>query len=431
MSSFPKPLGAEVVLTHRCNHHCIHCYDPSARAPDPIGADYKARCERILDQMHDSGIRKAILTGGEPLLVPDLLEAMLAGAFRRGIEPSVNSNLSLMDSATAKMLKSFDRPPFILTSLPSVDPAGCDRITGVPGSYGRIIRGISICEEEGLGVGVNIVASGYSSYDFDSLDDLLSKHPNIGYLAISPVIPQCCRIDDDRLYLDASEYVTIDGILKHVSDVHGINVGSTTPMPLCLTGYDHRTRDFHSMCSAGRIQCVIDYATGDVTACAHSSRPYGNIYEEGLLDAWARMGEWRDSTLLSKECSRCPSLSACGGECRMMTPLCNKKYALDSSYVATIPASPPLDPDSLFVLSDRLVMRDDGDVGALLIDNHGYMMVRKPVMDLLSLLRELGEFKLADLDGKVVMDDYFNRCFRYLVDTGIIVVAETRLLPDI
>lgn len=415
-----RPIGAEVVLTHRCNHLCIHCYDPFSQIIEAVTSDLDDRCTRVLDQMHLAGIRKVILTGGEPLLVPDILEYMLIGAYSRQIEVSLNTNLTMVDESFLDLIESFDPQPFILTSLPSVDPKGCDRITGVPGSFDRIMEGISACNSRGIQIGVNIVATGYSEYDAERIDALLESYHNIVYLAISPVIPQHCRVDDPFMYLDDEGYRRIDSILKHVSDRFGIAVGSTTPLPMCITGFDRRTREHQSMCSAGRLQCVVDLVTGSVFACAHSDRSYGNIYKESLLDAWERMGEWRDDSLLSKECRACPSRSYCGGECRMMSSLSRKLYTLDGNYVADVPSPPPLDRFARYRVSDRLVVRDDGETGVLFFGSNSYMMVRKSVLALIKFLRGVGTFAIADIEDSVRIDDFFITSFRNLVDIGII-----------
>lgn len=65
-------------------------------------------------------------------------------------------------------------------------------------------------------------------------------------------------------------------------------------------------------------------ADGGVRACTHDSHVYGNIFEEGLLEAWKRMDDWRDGSFLPKECVECKYLAGCSGGCRIEARMSGK-----------------------------------------------------------------------------------------------------------
>lgn len=419
MNPMMGPIGIELVLTHFCNHQCMHCYDSRSYGISVCLDDWLPKCEHIVKEVSKADVHRVILTGGEPLTVPEILMHFLNEFTNMGLDVSINSNLTLITDSLADYIASFTPIPFILTSLPSVDETECDRITRVQGSYNRICEGIGVCARHGIDVGVNIVASGYSSYDYERILSFLKKHRNVKYLAITPVVPNCYNVDDEAVYLNTSEYVEIEKTLSRIYETCKIDVGSTIPRPVCLTGYDVHTRQYQSMCSAGRLQCVIDYSTGDVYACAHSSKSYGNIYEEPLKDIWDRMGEWRDNTLLAPECVRCPSRTYCGGECRLMKNLNGKKYRLDCSYVVELPQLQCGECD-MYKLSDDVSIRDSGSVGTIILKNRGSIFVRKPILDLIELFRMLDSFTIGDLEPHVKTDDHFFMCFKELLRAGVL-----------
>ena len=74
-------------LLRRCNLTCKHCYATSA---DSVFRDEldTATALRVIDDLHEAGVRVLILSGGEPLLQVDaaLIDALHARGFRVAVE---------------------------------------------------------------------------------------------------------------------------------------------------------------------------------------------------------------------------------------------------------------------------------------------------------------------------------------------------------
>ena len=71
------PVRVDLVLNQDCNHKCLHCYNPWR---DQITREEKYNIETIkhnidviVAELKMSNVWSAILTGGEPLLHPDVL----------------------------------------------------------------------------------------------------------------------------------------------------------------------------------------------------------------------------------------------------------------------------------------------------------------------------------------------------------------------
>ncbi len=82
-----QPIMAHVVVTRRCNLSCGYCHEYDRSSP-PVS--FEALTERI-DHLARLDTIFVTLTGGEPLLHPDIVE-LVAYIRRRGMVPVMNSN---------------------------------------------------------------------------------------------------------------------------------------------------------------------------------------------------------------------------------------------------------------------------------------------------------------------------------------------------
>jgi cyclic pyranopterin phosphate synthase len=152
-----------VSVTDRCNYRCVYCRtgtDGAQYSELPI-ADY-ARIIRVFVSL---GIEKIRLTGGEPLLRKGLVELIeeissLRPAFDENptakLDIALTTNGHLLDNLAAPLQRAgLNR---ITVSMDAVDPEIFARITRVPGSYERVLRGVRAAQAAGLGpVKINAV----------------------------------------------------------------------------------------------------------------------------------------------------------------------------------------------------------------------------------------------------------------------------------
>ena len=150
-----------VSVTDRCNYRCVYCRtgtDGAQYSDLPI-ADY-ARIIRVFVSL---GIDKIRLTGGEPLLRKGLVELIEeVSAMRPAFDPGGRLDIALTtnghlleDLAVPLQRAGLNR---ITVSMDAVDPEIFARITRVPGSYDRVLRGVRSAQAAGLGpVKVNAV----------------------------------------------------------------------------------------------------------------------------------------------------------------------------------------------------------------------------------------------------------------------------------
>ena len=148
-----------ISITDRCNYKCVYCRtgnEGAMYAELPI-EDY-LRIARVFVSL---GIEKVRLTGGEPLLRRGLLDLLLELSGLRTLD---GQPLDLAVTTNGHLLEEMAEPlraaglSRITVSMDAVDAEKFARITRVPGSYERVLRGIRAAKQAGLApVKVNCV----------------------------------------------------------------------------------------------------------------------------------------------------------------------------------------------------------------------------------------------------------------------------------
>jgi radical SAM protein with 4Fe4S-binding SPASM domain len=144
------PLAGTVELTRRCNLRCRHCYnnlpagDPQALAEE-LNTD---ELVRMLDEIAAAGCVWLLFTGGEIFLRPDFAE-IYRYAKKKGFLITLFTNGTLITARLAQDLAR-RRPFSIEITLYGSTPETYERVTGVPGSFGRCLQGIGRLRDHGL-----------------------------------------------------------------------------------------------------------------------------------------------------------------------------------------------------------------------------------------------------------------------------------------
>ena len=129
-----------ISVTDRCNERCLYCmpegYKGWESKPDHLTADEIIRVARVAVGL---GFRKFRLTGGEPLVRPDVAEIIRTITRIPGVE-SVNLSTNGMKlAALAQPLRDAGLRS-VNVSLDALDPAIYHRITG--GNVEKVLAGI-------------------------------------------------------------------------------------------------------------------------------------------------------------------------------------------------------------------------------------------------------------------------------------------------
>ena len=142
-------------VTNLCNMSCPHCYTAAKlkSSPDDVTLE-EARI--ILTRLHEYGIKILILSGGEPLLRPDLF-TILSEARALGMQCHLSSNGFFLTRAVALQLRELG------ISYVGISVDGRARLNdpyrGLDGAYERAMLGLRNAAEAGLSTGLRITLS--------------------------------------------------------------------------------------------------------------------------------------------------------------------------------------------------------------------------------------------------------------------------------
>jgi SynChlorMet cassette radical SAM/SPASM protein ScmF len=134
-----------------CNLACRHCWIAPNFVPGGSGGQFikLEHVRKVIEQALPLGLHAVKLTGGEPLLHPQIRQiiTLAAGA---GLDITIETNGTLVDAGLAAFLKASGQVSFISVSLDGATPATHEALRMVPGSFQKTIDGAC-----------NLVAVGY------------------------------------------------------------------------------------------------------------------------------------------------------------------------------------------------------------------------------------------------------------------------------
>lgn len=155
----PKPLGPKrnppgpVViwnLIRRCNLTCKHCYSISADTDFPNELSTE-QVFAVMDDLKRFRVPVLILSGGEPLLHPDIFE-IARRAKAMAFYTALSSNGTLIDEHNIEPIAAvgFD---YLGISIDGIGETH-DRFRRKEGSFEAAMRGLRMCRDRGIKVGL-------------------------------------------------------------------------------------------------------------------------------------------------------------------------------------------------------------------------------------------------------------------------------------
>lgn len=165
------PPGPVVIwnLVRRCNLTCKHCYSISADR-DFAGELTTAEVMAVMQQLKAARVAVLILSGGEPLLRPDLFD-LAAAAKAMGFYVGLSSNGTLIDATIARRIAAtgFDYVGISLDGLQATH----DRFRRKAGAFAAALAGLRLCRDAGVKVGLRFTLTQDNAHDLPALLDLM------------------------------------------------------------------------------------------------------------------------------------------------------------------------------------------------------------------------------------------------------------------
>lgn len=326
---YDNPPSAQLELTAECNNNCIHCYNywRSSNAHLPVFAE--KNIGKLISNLTSNRIFNLAITGGEPMLHPNLFISLLEQATSEGISCWVNSNLTLLTDDIAKKL--YDYRVVVRTSLLSCVSSVHDRIVGRKGAFSETITGIKLLLEVNVPLHVNMVVMQQNCSQVLRTGEFL-KAIGVKNFTATKVSPAISKNQYDKLKLNEKQVIAMLDALMLLKKKHEneIEIGTLTVVPACIVPEPEKYDGLllTQPCIAGKTECAIA-ADGSVKPCVRDDTIYGNVAHENLSEIWRHWKIWEDGTLIPQQCRRCRYLAKCGGGCRMDCKCINDIHAVD------------------------------------------------------------------------------------------------------
>ncbi len=166
-----NPPGPVVIwnLIRRCNLTCKHCYSISADKNFP-GELSTAEVFTVMDDLQQSGVPVLILSGGEPLLRPDIFE-ISRRAKDMGFYVGLSSNGTLITEENIGVIREIGYD-YVGVSLDGIESTH-DVFRRKQGAFAESLHGIRLCRDAGIKIGVRFTLTQDNADDLPALLNLV------------------------------------------------------------------------------------------------------------------------------------------------------------------------------------------------------------------------------------------------------------------
>jgi heme b synthase len=338
----PKWIAWEI--TRRCNLKCVHCRSSSgleAKGHPDFTLD---EAKRVLDDIASYGKPVVVLSGGEPLLRPDVFEIATYGT-GLGLRMCLATNGTLVTQEICGKIKEAGIK-MVSLSLDGASAQVHDDFRCQPGAFAGTLNAAKLFRENSIPFLIN---SSFTKRNQDEIPKIYHLAKEIGATAwyMFMIVPTGRGEDIMDELIAPEDYEKL--LVWHYEMEKGEK--DILVRPTCAPNYyrvvlqqakekgddyERRTLQFSTGgskgCLAGQLISLID-VDGNVLPCSYFPLAAGNIREKSFKDIWEKselFHDLRNFKAYKGRCGSCEYVNVCGG-CRA------RAYAVTGDYMAEEP----------------------------------------------------------------------------------------------
>jgi AdoMet-dependent heme synthase len=338
----PKWIAWEI--TRRCNLKCVHCRSSSGLEAKGHPDFSLAEARRVLDDIASYAKPVVVLSGGEPLLRPDVFEIASYGT-SLGLRMCLATNGTLVTQEICDKIKEVGIK-MVSLSLDGASAEVHDDFRCQPGAFAGTLNAARLFKENGIQFLIN---SSFTKRNQDEIPKIYHLAKELGATAwyMFMIVPtgRGEGIMDELIAPEDYEKL----LVWHYEMEKGEK--DILVRPTCAPNYyrvvlqqakeqgddfERRTLQFSTGgskgCLAGQLISLID-VDGNVLPCSYFPLTAGNIREKSFKDIWEKselFHDLRNFKAYKGRCGSCEYVNVCGG-CRA------RAYAVTGDYMAEEP----------------------------------------------------------------------------------------------
>lgn len=326
-------------LIRRCNLRCKHCYSTS------LDIDFKdelstEQIKATIDDLKVAHVPVLILSGGEPLLRPDIYE-ITAYAKEKGFYVALSTNGTLIDETNIAQIKAADYQ-YVGISIDGLEEFH-DEFRRQEGSFKTSMHAIKLCKEAGIKIGMRLCLTKENFNDIPAMLDLMEENQvDKFYLSHLNYSGRGKRnAENDAMFKmtkDAMELL-YERAWSHITqgiETDFVTGNNDADGPFLLHWATEKFGETHPEAIENLKQRLINWggnASGvnvaniDNTGTIHPdtywwNHPIGNVKNEKFSDVWKNtqdplmLGFRQKPRPVTGRCAQCEYLNICGGNTR-------------------------------------------------------------------------------------------------------------------
>lgn len=348
MEFAPKWIAWEI--TRRCNLKCVHCRSSSqeevAGHPDPPLEE----AVRVLKDIASYAKPVVVLSGGEPLMRPDVFEIASVGT-ELGLRMCLATNGALVNEETCRRIKE-SGIRIVSMSLDGSTRETHDNFRCQSGAFEGVKHAAGLFRDNGIEF---IINSSFTKRNQQEIPGIYRLAKQLGASAwyMFMIVPTGRGQEIMDELISKEDY-------EEILDWHyDMEKGEKDMLvrPTCAPHYyrvvlqrakeegarlERRTLKFSTGgakgCIAGQLICLID-VDGNVLPCSYFPLAAGNIRQQSFKDIWegsALFKELRNFKGYKGKCGSCEFINVCGG-CRARAYAVTGDYLEEEPFCSYIP----------------------------------------------------------------------------------------------
>ncbi len=312
-----------IYLTENCNLNCQHCWVNSGPSDLKASLSFTA-CESFLEDAVRAGLKRVILSGGEPFLNKEIWQ-FISFLNSNGIQVVIESNGTLVNNKIKDKLETY-RPYLAL----SVDGISKEVHEGQRGrnTYNKVMKCLTILEDIKLPYQIIIAVSKFNLSEVDKLSEFISV--NLKYcnaLKINPVNSDGRAKDMQKndMLLTYFDLQQLAEKINKLSETYSFRLLLHLNKPFLL--FDQILDKFTCGGYCGIKSALSILSDGTVSVCSlgrftDKRYTFGNVASASLSEIWDNeklLVDLRSETYHTKlegVCGNCIFKKSCGGSCR-------------------------------------------------------------------------------------------------------------------